>query len=333
MSATYSPEEMLNQYIADKYNTDIDHLKQTLEQFGVAVIPSVLTEVECENMKSGMWDYLEHITQNSTKKITCNDNKSWKNIRELLPLHSMLIQHWNIGHSQFIWDLRQNPNIIKPFAKIWDTDNLVVSFDGASFHMPSETTEIGWHRNLWLHTDQSYLRNDFECMQSWVTSFDVNRGDATLCFLEGSHKYHKECKERFNITDKEDWYKLDSVKMQFYIEKGCELHRIMCPKGSMVFWDSRTIHCGVEPVKGRELSNFRCVAYMCYMPRTKTTEANIRKKIKAFEELRTTNHWANKPKLFPVLPRTYGNPIPNITNINPPVLTDIGRKLVGYVVE
>ena len=54
----------MDQYKYEKYITNPQNLKQTLAQYGVAIIPNVLTPEECEEMKSGMWDYLEHITKN-----------------------------------------------------------------------------------------------------------------------------------------------------------------------------------------------------------------------------------------------------------------------------
>ena len=117
--------------------------------------------------------------------------------------------------------------------------------------MPPEVTKIGWHRKTWFHTDQSYLRNDFECIQSWATAFCLNEGDATLAIYEKSHKFHKEFAEQFGITDKDNWFKLENdEQIDFYKSKGCLERYIKCPRGSMVFWDSRTIHCGVEPRKG-----------------------------------------------------------------------------------
>ena len=91
--------------------------------------------------------------------------------------------------------------------------------------------------------------------------------------------------------------------------KECEKVRVACPKGSLVLWDSRTVHCGAEPLRRTE-PRIRSVIYLCYLPRSHATEANLRKKIKAFEDQRTTSHWPNKPKLFPLKPRTYGNPVP-----------------------
>jgi hypothetical protein len=87
----------------------------------------------------------------------------------------MLIQHWSIGHAQHVWDLRQNPKIVDVFAKIWDCnrEDLLTSFDASSFHFPPEDTNRGYYRQPWLHCDQSFTRNDFECVQSWVATSSI----------------------------------------------------------------------------------------------------------------------------------------------------------------
>ncbi len=324
-------------YVYEKYVTTKEGVRDTLNEYGVAIIPNVLNEEECEEMRNGMWEYLEHITSDFEIPINRNNEESWRSLRLLYPKHSMLIQEWNIGHTQLSWNLRQNPKIYEIFAHIWNVAarDLLVSFDGCSFHFPPEITKFGWYRgNQWLHCDQSYLRNDFECVQSWINGYDTNEGDATLTFFEGSNKHHREFRERFNITDREDWYKLEnSDQHDFYVnEKGCKQYHIKCPKGSLVLWDSRTIHCGSEPMKGREIPNMRCVVYLCYAPRNLITTRDLNKKIKAFEEMRTTNHWPCKPKLFPKIPRTYGGPIPPVKKIEAPIVNEIGRRLIGYEV-
>ena len=43
-------------YEYEKYATDLEGLKSTLDKYGVAIIPSVLDEKECNNMVSGIWD-------------------------------------------------------------------------------------------------------------------------------------------------------------------------------------------------------------------------------------------------------------------------------------
>lgn len=324
MSSDYEFEK----YICDKYT-----LRQTIDTYGVAIIPNVLNDDQCQSIVDGIWDFLEHITQEWTTPIDRNNIDTWKEFYKLYPKHSMLLQHWGVGHAQVSWDIRQNINIIDIFAHFWNCnkEDLLVSFDGFSLHLPPEITNKGWFRgNTWYHTDQSYTKPDFKCIQSFITGLDINPDDATLTIMEGSNKYHSEFRDVYNITDKTDWYRLTDEQYQFYYDKGCQIKYIKCPKGSLVLWDSRTIHCGIEPTKKRSEPTIRSIIYLCYMPRHFATKKDLEKKKKAFNDLRTTNHYPCKIKLFSNLPRTYGGELPNITPIPPPDLDDIGETLAGF---
>lgn len=310
-----------------------ENIKSTLDTYGVAIIPSVLDDDECSQMLSEMWDFFELITNNLLKRT---DESTWREFYKLYPLHSMLVQHYSIGHAQFAWNLRQNPKFVSIFAKLYDCSesDLLVSFDGSSFHLPPEVTNKGWFNNKWLHTDQSFLTSEtISCIQSWVTALDVNEDDATLVVLEKSHLLHKQFGEVHNKTDKEDWYKLTTEEYQWYVDQGCVERRISCPKGSLVLWNSKTIHCGVEPLRTRKNPNIRAVCYLCYQPKnllsSKELEKCIKKKQKAFYEKRTTSHWPLRTKLFPKNPRTYGGELPDVKEIPLPVLSDLGKNLAG----
>ena len=130
-----------------------------------------------------------------TLSIDRNNNKTWKEFWKLYPNHSMLIQHWGVGHSQVTWDLRQNPKIVDIFAHYWECpqEDLLVSFDGFSFHLPHEITKRGYFRgNTWYHTDQSYKRNELECIQSLEhhepTAFPCAYYHTLLRILNGNHQ-------------------------------------------------------------------------------------------------------------------------------------------------
>ena len=319
----------------EKYVCTVDNVKTMLENYGVAIIPSILDPQECKDMVDGFWSFLEHVTSQMQVPIDRNNEKSWSTFYDLYLLHGMLMQHWQVGHAQFVWNLRQNRKLVEVFAHIWNItpEELSVSFDGAAFSMPSEVTNRGYYRgNKWFHTDQSLTNSKFVSVQSWVTGLEVRPGDATLTFLEGSNKLHAEFGKEFNKTDRDDWYKLTETETEWFENRGCKAMNIVCPAGSLVLWDSRTMHAGKEPLKTRERRNFRCVVYLCYMPKSLLTEANRKKKVKALKELRMAGHWsAMKVKLFPKTPRTYGKELPKVVDIDPPVLNELGKSLAGLL--
>ena len=132
-------------YEYERYICDKETLRETIETFGVAIIPNVLDEIECETMLNKIWDFLEHITQSWEIPIDRNKIETWNEFYKLYPSHSMLLQHWGVGHTQACWDVRQNIKIVEIFAYFWgcSSNDLLVSFDGLSFHLPPEITKRG----------------------------------------------------------------------------------------------------------------------------------------------------------------------------------------------
>jgi hypothetical protein len=317
-------------YEFEKYLTNKENIKITIEKYGVAICP-ILNENECDEMINDKWNLLEYLTSKFESPINRNDKSTYKQILELFPNHKMLLQHWKVGHSELVWKVRQNPKVKEVFTKIWNTDDLIVSFDGASIYILDKPTR---NQNSWFHVDQSYTRNNFECIQSWINAYDTNEGDATLVILENSNNFHKQFREEFEITDKKDWFKLQNKEQyEFYINNGCLEKKIKCPKGYGVFWDSRTLHCG-NPVDktSPDNFNFRCVVYICMTPRNLANKKELDKRKKAFNELRMTSHWPHKVRLFPKIPQTYGKKIKEISNIDMDMISkyisEDGLKLI-----
>lgn len=315
-------------------------LLQTIRRDGVAVVPSLLNAEECQRMRTGCWDMISHLTSRMDTPFDHNDPDTYASFYKLLPVHGMLIQHWGVGHAQWVWDVRTHPRVVSTFANLWSVSerDLLVSFDGISYAPPHETTRRGYYRpgKDWYHSDQSFRRNDLECVQGWVTANDVREGDATLTYLEGSHRFHKDFADAFPDSKKksDDWYKLSSEELEWYeTTKACVRRTVECPAGSLVLWDSRVIHAGKEATRDRAQSNERVIAYVCCTPRSMASDRVIAKRIKAFEDSRMTTHWPHKCKLFGKMPRTYGNAdlIPDCPPLpRPDVDNDIARALIGY---
>ena len=241
------------------YYCELENVQEQLNKDGVAVIKNIINENECIEYIKKAWKNFNTLTSKMKKPIQQDKSDSWKTFYELYPLHSMLLQHWGVGQWDFLWDIRCNKNVIDVFAKIWNCENndLLTSFDGFSFHLPPEQTGRGWYRgNDWLHTDQSSEKKELYTVQGFVTLYDINKYDASLCIFEGSHKSHESFFKDHNITIKKDWFRLDKKLQYEYLKnKGHEQKCVLAERGSIVLWDSRLFHQGIEPQKERETPN------------------------------------------------------------------------------
>jgi ectoine hydroxylase-related dioxygenase (phytanoyl-CoA dioxygenase family) len=307
-----------------------EDITRVIEEYGVCILKNVLNEQECQGIVDGMVKTFQDITVDLRPRFEFSKSSSWKTLEHLFPIRSMLYQHWGLGHAQFVWDVRCNPKVINAFATIWGTNDLLVSFDGIAFHLPPERSGKRFVDKDAYHVDQSFTRCYPDCIQGWINGFDTNEGDATIKLLVGSHKHFQEFGTVNNITSPDDWHVIKDI--DFYLQKGCIEHRVTCPKGSLVLWDSRTVHFGASALKTRAKPNCRAVVYLCYTPKSRINETKRQKKISYFENLRMTSHWPHNPKLFPVHPRTYGAWLPTneIKPISKPVIEKQYYPLIGY---
>lgn len=227
-----------------------DEVPAILEKYGVAVLPGVLTSEECTAMRDGAWATATTLLPNLKR----DDPGTYGEMARLQPHHGGLIQWHRWAHAQYIWDVRSNPKVAKPFEKIFGTSDLKVSFDGINFGLGYK--EFNGHHKL--HIDQDFRPGSagvFRCVQSWVTSEPVGVGDATLRCYPGSHKLHDKFCQTFNLGGhkaKPDWFQLSfnqtrSKYIRWFTEtEGLVDTCITAPAGSMVLWDSRTVHSGIE---------------------------------------------------------------------------------------
>ena len=334
-------------YVAENPDNVLDILKEK----GVAVLQNVLNEDECRKMNDGMWSTAEILTSGLEKPVKRDEPDTYNSLFDLNLNHGGLIQHHQWGHAQYVWDVRQNPKVAEVYRKLYG-DDLLVSFDGVNVSLGNimSGSKRGFFRGKsWLHTDQQLSDSSFKCVQSWITANDINIGDATLRFLSGSHLLHGDLAEEFDLKHiKEDWFMFKPEHIEWFKEKGCIDTCITCPAGSQVFWDSRTVHSGIEYISQKDFPTrttskiHRNVVYICF-DKKKNTTLNKRAKILNDEDkmrLRSASHWPNKMKLFGQYPRTYGNKPPKgciqsdtnkywsfVPELPMPELTDYGRKI------
>jgi len=310
--------------------------QESLKQFGVAVVPNVLDPETVQTYKDALFASFEHLTSEWDTPFMRNGTYEQLRTpaRKMFPAHGQLFQYPpSLGQCQAVWDVRQDPRVVKVFADIHGVPSteLLTSFDGVSMLPPPEETGIGWQHGGWLHADTSYHKPR-PCVQGFVNFIDVHEDDATLTVLLGSHKHFADVPKSMDVPDK-TFIMLKTVPglREWYDERGCEQVRVQAPAGSMVLWDAKTIHSGCNPIKGRPTPSWRLVVYTCMMPRSTSSPKDIKRRIGMFERGRMSNHFAPSPTMFASLPRTYGGAsVMPVKPLAKPELSELGRKLVGY---
>ena len=282
---------------------DIIKHKEELEKNGYTIINNVYNEYEIKEY----WD----------------EFNKWRNIiPELDYLHNLIdsdgiFKHHQIGHQRFAWLARTNPKIVNIFKQLWNTDELVTSFDGCCYY-PSDY--IG-NEHYWVHTDQSSRKKGVHCYQSFLSL--TNNSERTLLLYNGSHLLHEDYFYTMEIDEPSDWNVLDKNYVNELAEDRLYLN---VKAGDLVIWDSRTFHqncCGNSNCKEERL-----VQYLCYLPKNNekndTTQQNQRKKY--FDKLRTTSHWPYPMNVVPEQPNMY-----NYYNSNFPITIDYDSLPKPYI--
>ena len=297
--------------------------KHVLEQYGVCVIPGIIDMDELVDVRTRLWHDISHAMQG---RLDINNRSTWNSLSELHPIHGMLIHHYGIGHMQSVWNIRQNKRIGDIFGSIYGVHRteLCTSMDGISVSLPPEVTGEGWYDGVdWLHLDHG-PNNKHKCIQGFVNLYDVAQGDATLRVLLGSHKHTPEFYNSLKEKNDRDWLPLTCEQVKWYKNRGCEDVCITAPAGSLVLWDSHTVHQGMEPQIDRKDPNIRATIYICMRPKSEFTTGQRHIRMDAFKSLHLTNHWGTT--VFDNNPNN--TDISQLNLLSHPVLSEYGMSLI-----
>lgn len=298
-----------------------------LEELGYCVIPEVLSTEEAESLYRRVWH--EYIEQ-AWPDCRLDDRSNWK---EAFPMHNEYgIFAGPAGQTQVMWDLRQDPRIVEPFARIWNTSDLIVSMDGLSAMCPVEIRE--GRSKPWPHVDQTTLRREdnvahnnnppvgFVSESSLKTnpftiqgqflfedSFD---GDGGFYCIPKSHlRFDEFAPVLEDLSAQElsadERREARNRLLQRFFGNGIDEFRnsysmkhVTAPRGSLILWDSRTIHWNQHARADRPYSpdsKVRMSGYLCYVPKARLTEDGKALRRQAFEAGVSTGHNPAYPEL------------------------------------
>jgi len=130
---------------------------------------------------------------------------------------------------KFVRDARLEIGVLSAFEKIWNTSNLLASFDGINLTLPLPSATRP-NSTPWPHQDQDSRIRGFQRTQGILNVVDNGPQDGGLVVLKGSHKLNDEFFKTDSMDKKEkwgkmsdDWHGFDEDELEWFKEKRCEV--------------------------------------------------------------------------------------------------------------
>ncbi|WVQ79354.1 hypothetical protein IAT38_001451 [Cryptococcus sp. DSM 104549] len=315
---------------AESQPTEQEHWRETLSREGWVVVKGVFSAEKAQSYADKAYAFIESWGLGFDR----NDRSTY--VPEKMPFFFKggLFHRYGVGHEQFLWDIKQELELVSKFAEIWGTDKLVTSFDGCNISLPivGRSTDDSAFKP-WPHVDQSPLVTDLHCVQGIMNLLPNGEEDGGLMVVKGSMQLYKELWEAFDdVQPPGGWNKGDRhdhtpEQMQWLMDQGCEYHKVCAEPGDLLLWDSRTVHYGATP----RSDDPRIAAYVCYKPASLVTPEVKAKRQAAWDKKVQTSHdpitFRTNPREPPEGHHTVGHP--KVAQLQQPVLTELGRKLAG----
>jgi hypothetical protein len=221
---------------------------------------------------------------------------------------------YGIGQSEFLWHSRTLPKLHEAFAKLWKTDDLIVSFDGCGVFRPPEYNPEWRTKGGWYHIDQNcYNKPGLHSIQGLLNYYTSGENDGGFVVVPKSRKMIDYAFA--NISDimphgGRNYCKIPPTT-PFWADARCAIKRedenryellpvkLVLEAGDLVMWDSRCIHCNTPPSKDNESHKNRLkrlVSYVCMTPASyaQNLEELVGYRILAFQKGFTTSHWPHE---------------------------------------
>lgn len=285
--------------------------------WGFVVIKDVLTKDQINLSIDEIWKVIE---DQGKGKIKRNDISSWYNEKNWPDKTKKgFIQPFNDFYLQQTWMNRQNPKIVKAFQILFGQDEIVVSRDRYGFMRPTkkqeETEDVSTSKN-WLHWDQNGWQNaDFQSVQGVLTFTNHTETSGGFHCVPGfTHEFKKWFEQHSQHEHPNGFEGLVEVPLEDQMRK--KVRKIICPAGCMIIWDSRIPH-GNYP-NNSEIES-RAVQYITFSPFDKS-KSTFRKE-NLFKEVKNAYRTFGDEWDLQLPPKELQLPI---------ILTDLGRKVIGF---
>ncbi|KAF9885048.1 hypothetical protein FE257_000779 [Aspergillus nanangensis] len=300
--------------------------RDDLVRDGYAVIKNAIPRQRADGYADEMYSWLEGFGLGFDR----HDLKTAHNNHLPIINEKGMCWWYSLAHEDFVWQMRAEPGVVGAFETVYDTKDLIVSFDALNFTFPQRTDLAP--NSPWPHQDQNPDTQGFRCLQGLVNLLPNGPNDGGLIVCKGGHllseQFHAEMKHEARIKGFfHEWYGYTDAGMKWLADHGLHWEKIIADPGDLIVWDSRTPHYNLPSTSDKP----RFCIYTCYMPVADVSQEDLKRKKEAFETFRTTSHWPNANFLGGRDATRDGNPCPYNRHepVKKPQLDERGYKLTG----
>ncbi|CAF4315567.1 unnamed protein product, partial [Rotaria magnacalcarata] len=213
-----------------------------------------------------------------------------------------VISGLGIGQSELLWSVRSNRQVKNIFARLWNTRQLLVSFDGCGVFRDWRYNSTWKTNGGWNHVDQNpKLKPDRCCIQGIVSLTDQNERIGGLIVYPRTHLRFTELCDVTKTSKDFVQVPSDHAIMDQGRTRGKLVH---CRAGDLILWDSRLVHCNspataIEERRPNEpVDLLRIAVYVSMGPtafvHSQTLDEFREKRKQMVENNYTTTHWSTE---------------------------------------
>lgn len=292
-----------------------------LEEHGYVVAKAVMSPEEVRKARGLFWDFVEGLPARIgwDRGNRRDDPSTWT---KSFPgsTRTGIVSSMGAGQAPFSWYVRTRPRVKPVFEAIWNTKDLIVSFDGFNAFRPWNKEPGLRTAGGWYHVDQNvHTKPGKVCVQGLVSMYDQSTRSGGLTIIPGSHKDFKSAGLRINPRHRDDFVPIPRGDP---ILRSASPRLVVCKAGDMCLWDSRTVHCNspgfgpnagapdakdakVGEVKAKQVAAdatskpdpaplLRLACYVCMTPTRMATGKTLNLRRDAVKKNRTTTHWPHE---------------------------------------
>mmetsp|Transcript_110572 Transcript_110572/g.323531 ORF Transcript_110572/g.323531 Transcript_110572/m.323531 type:complete len:679 (+) Transcript_110572:118-2154(+) len=295
-----------------------EKLRETLDQYGIAIVTDVIPEEELVALEADfakdLHDLVDEDALREAGPEAANVQEAYgefqasgprafpfKDIGRLTAAAGFSVKNC-ISHGRFAWRARGHPNVLEVYRAIYpDAGKLVSSMD-VTFFTPEGQPPTKWNR-FSAHVDQNMndVRPglaDLESYQGvvyvWPSTADGNC--STTVVWPGSHRsvWQEMMKDEMFVRTGEEGFHYSEIKEMQDVDlarklaEGWSLHarRALVPRGGLFLWNSRTVHTGWR-------GGPRLAQTVCFEPADRRPEAERLAKLRLAALGLPSTHWAS----------------------------------------